>query len=201
MGRGPLRATANSLRQGCCIRSASGAGHRRCVRTGSVHLEKTQETAMSKRLITANVGQRSAHWRSACWQRRPGCPPARMAQPRLRPCTIRTPAATSQPLAAASRARPASSRQALGDQARPARNTRAAAARRGAARRGASRGCLTPPARALLERIESQFGAMQIISTCRPGARIAGTGQISGTPAATPSTSMPAAARARSCAG
>jgi Peptidase M15 len=44
---------------------------------------------------------------------------------------------------------------------------------------GGARGCLSAPARALLERIESQFGAMQIISTCRPGARIAGTGQIS----------------------
>ena len=44
---------------------------------------------------------------------------------------------------------------------------------------GGARGCLSAPARALLERIESQFGAMQVISTCRPGARIAGTGQIS----------------------
>ena len=44
---------------------------------------------------------------------------------------------------------------------------------------GVSRGCLTPAARALLGRIESQFGAMQIISTCRPGARIAGTNRIS----------------------
>jgi Peptidase M15 len=44
---------------------------------------------------------------------------------------------------------------------------------------GGARGCLSASARALLERIESQFGAMQVISTCRPGARIAGTGQIS----------------------
>jgi hypothetical protein len=44
---------------------------------------------------------------------------------------------------------------------------------------GASRGCLTPAARALLGRIESKFGAMQLISTCRPGARIAGSGRIS----------------------
>jgi type IV secretory pathway VirB10-like protein len=44
---------------------------------------------------------------------------------------------------------------------------------------GASRNCLTPAARALLGRIEAQFGAMQIISTCRPGARIAGSGRIS----------------------
>jgi uncharacterized protein YcbK (DUF882 family) len=47
------------------------------------------------------------------------------------------------------------------------------------ARGGASRACLTPAARALLSRIEGQFGQMQIISTCRPGARIAGTGRIS----------------------
>jgi uncharacterized protein YcbK (DUF882 family) len=56
-------------------------------------------------------------------------------------------------------------------------------ARRGGSSRsaaaGASRGCLTPAARALLGRIESKFGAMQIISTCRPGARIAGSGRIS----------------------
>ena len=44
---------------------------------------------------------------------------------------------------------------------------------------GTSRSCLTPSARALLGRVESQFGAVQIISTCRPGARIAGTGRIS----------------------
>lgn len=49
--------------------------------------------------------------------------------------------------------------------------------RRGAA--SASRACLTPAARALLGRIEAQFGSMQVISTCRPGARIAGTGRIS----------------------
>ena len=52
-----------------------------------------------------------------------------------------------------------------------------------ASRRGggasASRSCLKPAARALLDRIEVQFGKMQIISTCRPGARIAGTGRRS----------------------
>jgi uncharacterized protein YcbK (DUF882 family) len=47
------------------------------------------------------------------------------------------------------------------------------------ARGGASRSCLTPSARALLGRIESRFGQVQVISTCRPGARIAGTGRIS----------------------
>jgi uncharacterized protein YcbK (DUF882 family) len=39
--------------------------------------------------------------------------------------------------------------------------------------------CLKPAARELLDRIESEFGPMEIISTCRPGARIAGTGRIS----------------------
>jgi len=43
----------------------------------------------------------------------------------------------------------------------------------------ASRSCLTSAARNLLSRIEQRFGAVQLISTCRPGARIAGTGRIS----------------------
>jgi hypothetical protein len=47
------------------------------------------------------------------------------------------------------------------------------------ARGGVSRTCLTPAARALLGRIEAQFGRVQVISTCRPGARIAGTGRPS----------------------
>jgi hypothetical protein len=44
---------------------------------------------------------------------------------------------------------------------------------------GTSRACLTSAARGLLARIEQNFGSMQIISTCRPGARIRGTGRIS----------------------
>jgi hypothetical protein len=40
----------------------------------------------------------------------------------------------------------------------------------------AQRACLTPAARALLERIEEKFGPVQVVSTCRPGATIAGTG-------------------------
>ncbi|MGE0767301.1 MAG: hypothetical protein AB7L90_12615 [Hyphomicrobiaceae bacterium] len=44
---------------------------------------------------------------------------------------------------------------------------------------GTSRSCLTGAARGLLSRIESHFGSVRIISTCRPGARIAGTGRIS----------------------
>lgn len=43
----------------------------------------------------------------------------------------------------------------------------------------ASRGCLQASARALLDRIEAQFGPVQVISTCRPGARIAGSGKPS----------------------
>ncbi len=44
---------------------------------------------------------------------------------------------------------------------------------------GVSRACLQPSARALLNRIEAQFGAVQIVSTCRPGAVIAGSGKPS----------------------
>jgi hypothetical protein len=44
---------------------------------------------------------------------------------------------------------------------------------------GASTGCLTSAARNLLGRIRSRFGNVQVISTCRAGARIAGTGKPS----------------------
>jgi len=44
---------------------------------------------------------------------------------------------------------------------------------------GTSRGCLRPNARALLGRIEAKFGQVRIISTCRPGATIAGSGRPS----------------------
>lgn len=44
---------------------------------------------------------------------------------------------------------------------------------------GSSRSCLTSSARALLNRIEDRFGSVQIISTCRPGARIATSGRPS----------------------
>lgn len=43
----------------------------------------------------------------------------------------------------------------------------------------ASRSCLKAPAAALLARIEQQFGPVNVISTCRPGARIAGSGKPS----------------------
>lgn len=44
---------------------------------------------------------------------------------------------------------------------------------------GTSTSCLTSSAQNLLSRIRSQFGNVQIISTCRPGARIAGSGRPS----------------------
>jgi hypothetical protein len=45
--------------------------------------------------------------------------------------------------------------------------------------RNDGRDCLKPAARTLLDRIEAQFGPMHLVSTCRPGARIAGSGRIS----------------------
>ncbi len=47
------------------------------------------------------------------------------------------------------------------------------------ARGGISRTCLSPAAQGLLSRIESQFGPVRVISTCRPGAVIAGSGRPS----------------------
>ncbi|WP_409561054.1 YcbK family protein [Hyphomicrobium sp. MC8b] len=44
---------------------------------------------------------------------------------------------------------------------------------------GTSTACLTSEARNLLARIRGQFGNVQIVSTCRPGARIAATGRPS----------------------
>jgi uncharacterized protein YcbK (DUF882 family) len=44
---------------------------------------------------------------------------------------------------------------------------------------GGSGSCLTSEARALLGRIQARFGKVQIISTCRKGARIAKTGRPS----------------------
>ena len=42
-----------------------------------------------------------------------------------------------------------------------------------------SRACLTGQTRALLDRVEAKFGRVEIVSTCRPGAVIAGTGHAS----------------------
>lgn len=44
---------------------------------------------------------------------------------------------------------------------------------------GASRSCLSAAARGLLGRIEAQFGPVQLVSTCRPGATIRNTGRPS----------------------
>ena len=43
----------------------------------------------------------------------------------------------------------------------------------------APRKCLTSAVRAVLEKVEDKFGPVRVISTCRPGARIAGSGRIS----------------------
>jgi hypothetical protein len=43
----------------------------------------------------------------------------------------------------------------------------------------APRSCLSAKARALVDRIEGQFGPVQLVSTCRAGATIAGTGRPS----------------------
>jgi Peptidase M15 len=44
---------------------------------------------------------------------------------------------------------------------------------------GGSRSCLTRDARAILNSIEAQFGRVEIVSTCRKGARIATSGRPS----------------------
>jgi hypothetical protein len=45
--------------------------------------------------------------------------------------------------------------------------------------KAAPRKCLSKPAHELLDKIEARFGPVRVISTCRPGARIAGSGRIS----------------------
>jgi hypothetical protein len=52
-------------------------------------------------------------------------------------------------------------------------------ASRGGGGGGSSRGCLQAPALALLNKIEAQFGAVRLVSTCRPGAVVAGSGKPS----------------------
>ena len=49
----------------------------------------------------------------------------------------------------------------------------------GYAKASTSRSCLTSDTRAVLARLEARFGRQQVISTCRPGAVIAGTGRPS----------------------
>jgi len=59
------------------------------------------------------------------------------------------------------------------------RNTMAGRSLIAFARGSTSRACLTPAARALLAGIEAQFGPLRVVSTCRAGAVIAGTGRRS----------------------
>lgn len=56
---------------------------------------------------------------------------------------------------------------------------RAHRSRGGAGGASASRSCLTGETRALLSRFEARFGSVKVISTCRPGAVIAGSGRPS----------------------
>jgi hypothetical protein len=83
--------------------------------------------------------------------------------------------------ASAHRHRVAYAYRSEGEEAEPL-NRRSVTREHGGVRQGGSatsRGCLKASARALLDRIETHFGKMQIISTCRPGAVIAGTGRRS----------------------
>jgi uncharacterized protein YcbK (DUF882 family) len=57
----------------------------------------------------------------------------------------------------------------------PHTKNRATTSRHVASLSGTSVTCLTWEARALLNRIRAQFGNVEIVSTCRPGATIAGT--------------------------
>lgn len=49
----------------------------------------------------------------------------------------------------------------------------------GYAKASTSRSCLTSDTRAVLGRLEARVGTVKIVSTCRPGARIAGTNRQS----------------------
>lgn len=49
----------------------------------------------------------------------------------------------------------------------------------GYAKASTSRSCLTGDTRAVLARLEARVGKVRIVSTCRPGARIRGTGRQS----------------------
>lgn len=49
----------------------------------------------------------------------------------------------------------------------------------GYAKASSSRGCLTADTRAILTKLEARVGAVSIVSTCRPGATIAGSGRPS----------------------
>jgi hypothetical protein len=91
--------------------------------------------------------------------------------------------------ARAAKRRPAAGRPGRRQAMRGGRRSRTARAARparmaargliGFARGGVSRTCLSAAAQALLGRIESRFGPVRIVSTCRPGAVIAGSGRPS----------------------
>jgi hypothetical protein len=145
-----------------------------------------------KRILTVTLGIALASFATAA-----------MAAPNRIPSSSEQPIFGNEGGGGDSYARPRSSRRAATRSSRRHASTRSrgryaaqrsgrrSAARRGGSRSlanrsftryaspGTSRGCLSPAARALLGRIEAQFGSMQIVSTCRPGARIAGTGRIS----------------------
>jgi hypothetical protein len=55
----------------------------------------------------------------------------------------------------------------------------AANAARGSGGDNTSRSCLSGAAQSLLSQIEGRFGSVRLVSTCRPGATIAGTGRVS----------------------
>ena len=57
--------------------------------------------------------------------------------------------------------------------------TSSEAARRSGGGDSTSRACLGSEIRSVLARVEAKFGRVNVVSTCRPGARIAGTGRLS----------------------
>lgn len=58
-------------------------------------------------------------------------------------------------------------------------NAQQAGTLQGYQKASSSRGCLTADTRAVLNRLEARVGSVSIVSTCRPGATIAGTGRPS----------------------
>jgi hypothetical protein len=63
--------------------------------------------------------------------------------------------------------------------ARPQARTQMRAHRHSHSGASASRGCLTGQTRQVLSGLEARFGQVKVISTCRPGAVIAGSGRPS----------------------
>lgn len=69
--------------------------------------------------------------------------------------------------------------QAKQDQGDGSKKHRSMTNRSSSGESGTSRSCLSSDARELLNRIENRFGRVEIVSTCRPGARIASNGRPS----------------------